>query len=417
MDRKRRILFFGEGITMTHFTRPAVLAQVLDAAAYDISFWTPKRYHHLLSQNFSRLGELRTIDPAAFLKSLANGRVLYGRETLREYVKDDLAIIDEVRPDLIIGDFRMSLSISAPLRGVPFATVFNAQWSPYRRQPAIVPELPLTRWLPPRLLSPIFSAIRPAIYAAHARPVNELRCEFGLPRISDDLRKIYTSGDLMLYPDVPEFTPLSGAPAHHHFIGPCLWSPPATKPAWWNEVMRSPRPKVFVSLGSSGPVKALPAVLEAAARLPVDVILATSGRYSLAGHPHVFSAELLPYEQTARNCAFVVSHGGTGGLYATLCAGAPMLAIPNNIDNHLSSALLEDNGAGLSVRVESASVKTLLPAMERLLSERSFTEAAEGCAKTFARYDTAKLFPQLVDNWFAGREAQAPKSRGELALT
>ena len=34
-----------------------------------------------------------------------------------------------------------------------------------------------------------------------------------------------------------------------------------------------------------------------------------------------------------------------------------------------------------------------------------------------ARYDTAKLFPEVLDNWFAGREAQAPEPREELALT
>src|SRR5205807_1044309 len=109
------------------------------------------RYHRLLRQDFFRIGDLRTVEPSAFLQSLANGKPLYTRETLCAYVRDDLSIIDAVRPDFIIGDFRLSLSTSAPLRAIPFASIFNAQWSPYRRQPAIVPELPVTRWIPPRL--------------------------------------------------------------------------------------------------------------------------------------------------------------------------------------------------------------------------------------------------------------------------
>jgi UDP:flavonoid glycosyltransferase YjiC (YdhE family) len=400
----RRILFIAEGVTMTHFTRPAALAESLDCEDYELHFWTPRRYHRLLRQRFARLGDLRTIDPNQFLASLSSGDQLYTEKVLSDYVRDDLEIIDEVQPDLIIGDFRLSLNISAPLRQIPYASIFNAHWSPYRHQPAIVPELPLTRWIPPRLLSPLFAALRPSIYAAHARPVNAVRRSFGLPPISDDLRYVYTSGDLVLYPDVPEFVPLHGAPAHHQFVGPCCWSPAVARPAWWKTVMNSSRPKIFVSLGSSGPLKALPAVLHAASQLPVDVILSTSGRAQFAGSK-VYSAELLPYEETARNCDLVVSHGGTGGLYPALSAGTPLLAIPSNIDNHLSAAILADHGAGLSVRVESASTKNLLRAMKMLLSDPHFKSRALDCAANFRRHETSTAFPKLISEWFAKREA------------
>lgn len=403
---RRRILFMAEGITMTHFARPAALAEALDGAGYELHFWTPRRYHRLLRQKFARLGDLRTVDPAGFLESLSSGKQLYTTAALTSYVHDDLAILDEVQPDLVIGDFRLSLTVSATLRRIPYASVFNAHWSPYCAQPAIVPELPITHWIPPRLLAPVFAALRPAFYAAHARPVNAVRRAFGLPTGSDDLCEVYTSGDFVLYPDDPEFVPLQRTPAHHHFIGPCCWSPELPRPEWWSAAMNSPRPKVFVSLGSSGPVKALPAVLQAASQLPIDVILSTSGRAPAAA-PNVFSAELLPYEETARHCALVVSHGGTGGLYPALSAGTPMLAIPSNIDSHLSAALLEKNGAGLTVRVESASPKAILHAMKRLLAEPSFKARALACAASFSRCRTATVFPELLARWF---DRHAPRT-------
>ena len=92
--------------------------------------------------------------------------------------------------------------------------------------------------------------------------------------------------------------------------------------------MSAPRPKIFVTLGSSGAVKVVKAVLEAASSLPVEVVLTTSGRPVGPIPANVHVAELLPYEETARQSAVVVSHGGTGGLYPTLAAGTPMLAIP-----------------------------------------------------------------------------------------
>ena len=391
---------------MTHFARPAALAAALDPAEWDVFFWTPKRFHALLGDTARGLGDLRTLDPDAFLHSLANGAVLYTSDVLREYVQDDLAIFKEIQPDLVIGDYRLSLCVSAPLSRLPFASIFNAHWSPFYRQPAVVPELPVTRWISPRILNPLYAALRPALFALHAKPVNDVRRAFGLSPLSHDLRQIYTAGDLVLYPDVPEFVKLTGAPEHHHFIGACAWSVQAPKPPWWNDVMGSSQPKVFVSLGSSGPIKALPAVLEALSRLPVRVILSTSGRPVGATPSNVSLADLLPYEATASRSAVVVSHGGTGGVYPTLTAGTPMLAIPSNIDMHLSASLLEAAGAGITVRVERASPARLQDGLERLLAEPRFKQAAVKWSGIMARYDTKTIFPNLLRRWFARSKEQ-----------
>lgn len=386
---------------MTHFARPAMLAAALDPAEWDIFFWTPKRFHALLGNTAVTLGDLRTLDPNAFLNSLANGTVLYSADVLREYVHDDLAIFKQIEPDLVIGDYRLSLCVSAPLSRLPFASIFNAHWSPFYRQPAVVPELPITRWISPRVLNPLYAGLRPVFYAVHAKPVNDVRRAFGLPRLSRDLREIYTAGDIVLYPDVPEFVRLTDVPEHHHFIGACVWSAHAPKPPWWDDMIASSEPKIFVSLGSSGPIKALPAVLEALSRLPVRAILSSSGRPVGATASNVYLADLLPYEETASSSAVVISHGGTGGVYPALSAGTPMLAIPSNIDMHLSASLLEAAGAGITVRVEHASPDRLQGALERLLEEPRFKQAAVKWGGTMARYDARTLFPDLLRRWFA----------------
>lgn len=395
---------------MTHFARPAALAAALDSEEWDVFFRTPKRFHGLLDDTVAGVGDLRTLDPDAFLNSLANGAVLYSADVLRGYVQDDLAIFKQLEPDLVIGDYRLSLCISAPLSGLPFASIFNAHWSPFYRQPAVVPDLPITRWISPRMLNPLYAALRPAFYALHAKPVNDVRRAFGLSPLSHDLRQIYTAGDLVLYPDVPEFVRLTGAPDHHHFIGPCAWSAHAPKPHWWNDVMASSQPKVFVSLGSSGPIKALPAVLEALSRLPVTVILSTSGRPVGATPSNFYLADLLPYEETASRSAVVVSHGGTGGVYPALSARTPMLAIPSNIDMHLSASLLEATGAGIKIRVEHASPDRLQNGLGRLLGEPGFKQAAVRWGGIIAGYDTKTLFPTLLRRWFArARERNATR--------
>jgi len=295
------------------------------------------------------------------------------------------------------------LAVSAPLARVPFASIFNAHWSPAYERPPIVNELPITHWISPRLLEWTIPFVQPIIETMHSKPLNDTRKAFGLPSLGKSLSAMYTTGDLVLYPDVPDFVPLKNLPAHHHFVGSCPWSAPTVLPSWWNKVMDSPRPKIFVSLGSSGPVKALPAVLEAASGLPVDVLLSTSGRPVGPARPGVYTADLLPYQETAMRSAVVVSHGGTGGLYPALAAGTPLLAIPSNYDMHLSADRLVKHGVALRVRVEDATPANIHRALKELLEKPQFKQAATQWAQRISAVDTKTVFPDLLRRWFSER--------------
>jgi UDP:flavonoid glycosyltransferase YjiC (YdhE family) len=125
-------------------------------------------------------------------------------------------------------------------------------------------------------------------------------------------------------------------------------------------------------------------------------VWSTSGR-SVAGiDAGAFTAELLPFVETASHSALVVSHGGSGGLYPAITAGTPVLAIPSNADNQLSTAVLEENGVGLGVRVEEASETRLYAALSRILSEPSFTASAKRWAQVFQQDENLNRFCKFV---------------------
>ena len=44
---------------------------------------------------------------------------------------DDLELIRRIEPDVVVGDFRLSLAVSAPMAGVPYIALANAYWSPF----------------------------------------------------------------------------------------------------------------------------------------------------------------------------------------------------------------------------------------------------------------------------------------------
>ncbi|MEM9491744.1 MAG: glycosyl transferase family 1, partial [Myxococcota bacterium] len=274
-----RLLFVSEDVTLAQVVRLVVLARTLDPQRHEI---------HFACRQFSELvfrpGEfirhtIGTITRAQLEQALARGHRLYDRDTLRGYVAEEIALIEAIEPDLIIGDFRLSLTVSAPACQVPLAALINAYWSPraeLRRFP--LPDHPIIGTLGEAVAGLFFPLARPWVFAHFARPINQLRKEHGLAAIGS-LREVLTHADYTLYPDVPSLTPIRDLPESQIFLGPVQWAPPVSLPSWWDEWTGSAeRPLVYVTMGSSGDVSALSAVMDGLATLPVAVVVATAGR-------------------------------------------------------------------------------------------------------------------------------------------
>ena len=70
----------------------------------------------------SRLVSIRAIQSIptdTFLDALARGRPVFPLATLTAYVAEDLSILRESKADVVVGDFRLSLSVSARVAGIP----------------------------------------------------------------------------------------------------------------------------------------------------------------------------------------------------------------------------------------------------------------------------------------------------------
>jgi UDP:flavonoid glycosyltransferase YjiC (YdhE family) len=348
--KRRRILFVGEAVTLAHVARPFVLAKSLDPAQFEVRLACDPRYNQLLGPLPFPHHPIHSIPGQRFLDALARGRPVYDTQTLRDYVAEDRRLLAELKPDFVVGDFRLSLSVSARLAGIPYATVTNAYWSPYARQRWPLPDLPFVRFTGVTLGKVLFRLARPLAFAAHCIPLNRVRREHGLPSLGADLRRIYTDADYTLYADVPELVPTHDRPPNHVYIGPVLWSPEVSPPPWW-DALPTDRPVVYVTLGSSGRSDLLPTVLTALADLPVTVIAATAGRVKLDDVPaNAFVADYLPGEAAARRADVVVCNGGSPTTQQALAAGKPVIGLASNLDQYLNMQAVERAGAGVTLR-------------------------------------------------------------------
>lgn len=394
---RRRLLFVTENITLAQVVRLATLARRLDPTHYEVHF-ACSDFDPLVFQDtqFERW-PLYTIDKEQGFKALAKGERMYDVKTLERYVADELRVIDQVKPDVVIGDFRLSLAVSAPLRKVHVASLINAYWSPYAvRERWPVPDHPIVKLVGVELAEKYFPQALPKVFGHFAAPLNNLRKRNGLPEF-ETLSHQLCFGDSVLYPDVPELCPVAAAPASHHFLGAVQWSPELAMPP--NIAGDPGLPLVYVTLGSSGDVAALPTVLDGLDGLPIRGVLATAGRTVPARVPANFTtADFVPGELLAQQARFVVTNGGSSTGYQALAHGVPVLGIPSNLDQYLAMAAITQQGAGLTVRSGGLNREQVRRAAVRLLDAPAIKRGAEGVARHFAAYDCQARFENWLSN-------------------
>ena len=393
----KRILFVAEAVTLAHVARPLALSSALENSGCELNFACDPNYHWLLKDFGGSVHALPSIDSAHFLHALSQGRPVYDEATLSRYVADDLELLKQVRPDVVVGDFRLSLSVSARLAQVPYLTISNAYWSPYVRQAYPIPEHPLAQRFGLTVAQFLFGLARPLVFAHHTLPLNRLRRRHGLPPLGFNLNRVYTDADHVLYADVPEMFTMQGLPENHHFLGPILWSPPVPKPDWWQRIPLD-RPILYVTLGSSGQARLLPTVLEALAALPVTVLLAGSGQRLPTTLPdNLLAADYLPGMEAAKLAQLVICNGGSPTSHQALAAGVPVLGLPSNLDQFLNMQAVEASGAGLLLRADRADTASIRLAVEKMRATASYTEAAQRIAHIFDHYPAGPRFKQLVE--------------------
>ncbi|MBL8472280.1 MAG: glycosyl transferase [Rhodocyclaceae bacterium] len=332
-----------------------------------------------------------------FARKLAKGDPLYDRATLEQYVRDDLALIDEVKPDVIVADFRLSLAVSARIAKVRYANISNAYWSSYYPIDGDwpMPELPVSRILPLPLGTKIFNWIRPLAFRQHCRPLEEVLRAAGLPDCGQDLRRVYTDSDLTLYADVPSLFALSGAPSNHRVIGPIAWSPPVPLPGWWSELPDS-QPLAYVTLGSSGKGELAGSVAKSLCEAGFSVVLATAGTANPPAMSGLYVEKYLPGDQAAARSDLVVCNGGSPTTQQALTAGKPVIGIANNLDQFLNMRALERGGVGKVLRADRFDPR-VLASTARNLVENSVARAKAGeVAAEIARTDVTSVVYSLL---------------------
>jgi UDP:flavonoid glycosyltransferase YjiC (YdhE family) len=407
-----RVLLFAEAVTLAHVARIIALARQLDASRYEAIVACDPRATRFLDGEPFRHVALSSIPSAEFTSALARGAPVYSEATLETYVREDLQLIESLQPDLVVGDFRLSLSASARLAGVPFLAIANAYWCPGWQGGYPLPVLPATRWLPLSLVGAGFRFALPFVLPRHCLPLNRVRARHGLTSLGRDLRSVYSDADHVLVADLAALFPLQPLRSHVSYIGPLLWSPRVELPVWWDSLPEG-RPIIYVTLGSSGHAALLPRILKALSSMPVTVIVSTAGQALDGPLPDgVHAADYLPGAEATARARLLVCNGGSLTTQQALSAGVPILGVAANMDQFMNMAPVVEEGAGLLLRADRLTEQAIRMAAQRLLDDPAAAAASRRLSGLLAAGPAAgQVFDQAVGRLLSGTSsARLPNS-------
>ena len=380
-EYSKHVLFFAEAVTLAHIARCISLANEIDKTGkYKITIAADDRYDDVIgSVPFQRIA-LNSISSEYFAKKLAKGMPIYDVQTLTDYVNEDLSIIDQIKPDFIIGDFRLSLAVSSRIKKIPYATITNAYWSPYANIEYPIPEMPLTKIFGVAVAQKMFNIMRPFVFKLHTLALNKVCKEFRQSLLGSDLREQYTHADYTLYADIESFVPMKALPNNHIFVGPILWSAKVSLPKWWN-TLSSDKPLVFVTLGSSGDSSLLPMLLETLSQMPVTVFCVTARKTSLTkSYSNVFITEFIPADLAVKKADIVICNGGSPMVYQSIAENKFVIGLPSNLDQYLMMTLADKAGYGKLIRSGKVSRDNIEYAVNCALEYKSKIKPAPNCS-------------------------------------
>lgn len=394
---RRRVLFIAPAAGIEGIRRTAALACALDASAWEVLIAAPLRLWPLLDGVPARLVGIAEPATMRSRSTALLGVPAASPQDLDRDVDEDAALLRDLRPEVVVGDGRPSLSVSARLGLVPYVALGEASASPW------APRWPwggsVAGQLVQRLLAP---AEADAAVRQLARSLRRVCAARGVaPLWTGGAAGVLADGEGVAFTGPDGWLDLTGAPERAAWIGAPRWSPPVPAPAWLEDLAASGRPWIHVALGEDQDPAQLAAIVHALAGLGLPVVVATAGVRLAGPLPEgVHVAERLPEERVQAGAALMVGDGADGG-FAALAAGVPVLAIARHERAVAAMRAAERQGCARCLRAGRASVARLAAAARLLIGRAEARSAAGRVQRRLAAYPAGECFAALLERVLA----------------
>jgi MGT family glycosyltransferase len=395
----KKILVMLDGNFLAHTSRPFEVAKILRESGFETIFAGEGQYMNLPKDAGFQVIDIKTINPEIVMKCARQSRCnFYDYPLIKELVELELELLEQVKPDLVVADFRVPLSTSCEIAAISLVSIMNSAWTNYYSVKLRAPEhLPATKIFGKSMTTLLMPMIKNIIIANDCRPFNKFRKEIGLDPRPNFWN--HCEGNLNLIADIPEYGPTANLPENFHYIGPIVWEPEIESPNWFKD-LDPKKPTIYITMGSTGYAKFFEQAIKILGDSEYQCIMTTGGMIDLVDLPkNFYVADYLPGSEIMKKSTVVICHGGNGTIYQAMTYGVPIIGIPTWHDQEFNLQRVEDLGFGIQISEKKFKPNYLLLAIEEIISQTSYKSKALHYKKVLSEYNGPKKAAELISSF------------------
>ncbi|MFW9971581.1 MAG: nucleotide disphospho-sugar-binding domain-containing protein [Candidatus Odinarchaeota archaeon] len=425
--KKTRILFEPISTGLGHIIRCLSIANDLVGENFDIAFAVKKdRCDFIKSAGFDKVYPLIEEEdkPDFFQKIQSFSKPSYVEQCIDEEVK----IIDDFRPNLIISDGRYTTGISARASEIKWISVILAIQIPSGIKTAAESlykvrdsnKKALESWLqmifPPEV-KPMLANMGPdtflAIAEKNATNFHPFLEKLKLPLVNS-VYDLLLSPELSFIPSIPSISVLPELPPNTYYIGPqpaSQYVGPVLSNSDYNLLhfdleIDDERPVIYVTFGGMAGVvrdrlgKVYDVILEGLWNTDVQVVIANPDLRLKNLSENIQITPYVPSNLILRlKNAILLCHGGLGTLMENLAYGNTSIALPFSIEQLGNAVKIEELGAGMWMYPNQIKPSDIHEMVNEITNNPRYKEGARKVQRDIAAYQGAGLAVKLLKEY------------------
>ncbi|MBL7545995.1 MAG: hypothetical protein JNL11_19405 [Bdellovibrionaceae bacterium] len=365
-----KILVFAEGVSLAHPSRVSEICRQLQGSDFEFHIATPVGFHWIFKDMPNvYLYDHSTISNETFNQRLFHVKFPYTWDELQIFQQADGELIKQIKPAMIISDFRLTAFVVAKKMGIPFVNLIHFHWHPSFKREPLLPYVKTVSIWGRRLSHVVAPFVAPLILKQQTNFINHFMEKHNFPAVKS-IYEFYSAGDYKIFPDMMSLFDNPSLTSNEHFVGPFLWKNKETPwPSHWPRTTTA-RKTVYVTMGSTGNHQLVPKLVKNLSPEKYRIFISTSGhRYpDLENRANVYLSDFVPAELVLSMADVLICNGGTSTTYQAISLGVPFFAFPLNMDQYLNCHQLKYKNVADYDHFDTLDFTTMDARLDRLMA-------------------------------------------------
>ncbi len=337
------------------------------------------------------------------------GLTFVSEQELDRFVQEEVRILREIKPDVVVTGFRPTMSISTKVAKIPLVWVLSgcvadlyAEYELRTMPHGFAKPLKVMRFIMMKISRSLFLRfLNFVVVRKWYGSWNPVMDKYSLPQFTQMTGAL--KGDFNLMSDAAELFPeFEEIPSYYDFCGPLLPDLKIEPPdSFLDYQKKDGRPVVFLSMGSSGAPGILEDLIRSFAGKPYDVFAATTSildKDKFEDMPeNVIVEPYFPAIELTQMADVAIIHGGQGTVYTTILGGAPFVGVPMFNEQQWNLENVERLGCGMIVPRPEFDVSQVHEAVDTILGNPQYKQNMMELRDRVLKYQTdPECYPPLL---------------------